>query len=393
MKDTLYMAWQYLSHHKVKTVLLVFAIALIVYLPVGLKVIVDQTAEALTERAQSTPLLVGAKGSPLELVLNSLYFESTPPEEIPYAQTDRASSYDGAAAIPIYSRFRVQEHPIIGTSIDYFRFRGLAVAKGRQMAMLGECVLGATAAKRLAVSPGGTVISSPDSVFDLAGVYPLKMNVVGVLGKSDSPDDNAVFVDVKTAWIIAGFAHGHQDLSKSAGASNVLKKEKDVIVANAALVKYNESTPENVDSFHFHGDVSTFPITAVIAVPNSPKTSALLRGKYLGADERVQIVKPLDVMDELLETVVSIRQYVVTAVVIVGLSTLITTVLVFMLSLRLRRREVITMHRIGGSRGRVVSILAAEIVVTIVMGICLAGVLTVMTAHFGAALIQSIVMK
>ena len=38
-------------------------------------------AKELTARAQATPLLVGAKGSPLELMLNSLYFESdTPPE-------------------------------------------------------------------------------------------------------------------------------------------------------------------------------------------------------------------------------------------------------------------------------------------------------------------------
>ena len=32
MKDTLYMAWRYLAHHKVKTAILVCSIALIVYL-------------------------------------------------------------------------------------------------------------------------------------------------------------------------------------------------------------------------------------------------------------------------------------------------------------------------------------------------------------------------
>ena len=43
----------------------------------------------LTARAQATPLLVGAKGSPLELVLNSLYFESDVPAAMPYAEADR----------------------------------------------------------------------------------------------------------------------------------------------------------------------------------------------------------------------------------------------------------------------------------------------------------------
>ena len=74
MTDVLYLAWRYLAYHRVKTAVLVAAVAIIVYLPVGLNVIVSQSAKELTARAQATPLLIGAKGSSLELVLNSLYF-------------------------------------------------------------------------------------------------------------------------------------------------------------------------------------------------------------------------------------------------------------------------------------------------------------------------------
>jgi putative ABC transport system permease protein len=84
------------------------------------------------------------------------------------------------------------------------------------MAMMGECVLGCRAAEDAAVGPGGHVLSSPESVFDLAGVYPLRMKVVGVLKPAGTPDDLAVFVDVKTTWVIVGLAHGHQDLSRPA---------------------------------------------------------------------------------------------------------------------------------------------------------------------------------
>ncbi len=80
MTDVLYLAWRYLAYHRFKTVLLICAVMVIVYLPVGLEVIVDRSARDLTSRADSTPLLVGEKGSPLELVLNSLYFESDSPE-------------------------------------------------------------------------------------------------------------------------------------------------------------------------------------------------------------------------------------------------------------------------------------------------------------------------
>ena len=392
MNHILYMAWQYLARHRGKTVILVCSIALIVYLPVGLKVIVDQSAESLTERAEATPLIIGAKGSPLELALNTLYFESETPETILYSECARVSSYGLATPIPLHAQFRAGQQPIIGTSLDYFDFRGLRIAQGRQMAVLGECVLGASAAERLGSGPGAHVISSPDSVFDIAGVYPLKMKVTGVLAPTESPDDEAVFVDLKTAWVIAGLAHGHQDLSQPEAAAQVLKQEGGVVVANAAVVQYNEITPGNIDSFHFHGDTGAFPITALIAVPRDAKASALLQGKYLGAGERMQIIRPLDVIDALLETVVSVRSYVVTAVVLVGFSTLLTTVLVFLLSLRLRHREIVTMHKIGGCRKRIAVILAAEIVVTVLSGVCIAGILTALTAQYGAAVIQSIVM-
>ena len=220
----------------------------------------------------------------------------------------------------------------------------------------------------------------------------MKMTVVGVFEPSYGADDAAIFVDLKTAWVIAGLAHGHQDLSQPEAAAQVLKQEGGVVVANAAVVQYNEITPGNIDSFHFHGDTGAFPVTALIAVPRDAKASALLQGKYLGAGERMQIIRPLDVIDALLETVVSVRSYVVTAVVLVGFSTLLTTVLVFLLSLRLRHREIVTMHKIGGCRKRIAVILAAEIVVTVLSGVCIAGILTALTAQYGAAVIQSIVM-
>ena len=78
--------------------------------------------------------------------------------------------------------------------------------------------------------------------------------------------------------------------------------------------------------------------------------------------------------------------------VIVGLSTLATAALVFLLSLRLRSREIETMHKIGGSKSRVVSILSAEIAVVLVVGVGLAVVLTVLTSQFGAAAIRAFVL-
>jgi len=388
MKKTLYMAWRYLVFYKLKTLILILSVTLIVFLPAALNLLVGQSAEALTARAENTPILIGAKGSPLELALNSLYFESGAPAPISYTEAARVASSGLADAIPLYTRFHVQKIPIVGTTLDYFSFRKLRLAQGRMMTVPGECVLGAQAANTLQAGPGDHLVSSPENAFDLAGTYPLKMQVTGVLAPSGSPDDRVVFADIKTSWIIEGLAHGHRDLIRPGAETGVLRREGDVLVANASVRQYNEITVENRTAFHFHGDTADFPLTAVIAVPHDDKSEALLRGRYLSETERVQVLTPKTVIKELLATVFTVRRYVVSALGLAGISTLLTMALVFMLSLRLRKREIETMHKIGGSRKVVFLIMASEMLTVLLIGLLLAGALTVLAEQFGPDLIR-----
>jgi len=390
MKGELYLAWRYLAYHRVKTLILTTSITLIIFLPVGLRVLVRQSQEQLTARAEATPLLVGARGSPLELVLNSLYFESDVPATMSFGEVRRIESTGYALPIPVYVRFAARGHPIVGTTLDYFDFRRLRIAEGTNLRMLGDAVLGARVAEELGVGPGESVISSPESVFDIAGTYPLSMRVVGVLEYSGSPDDEAIFVDLKTTWVIEGIVHGHQELSGSGAAGLILTSDTANVVANAAVVQYQEITADNLGSFHFHGDQSTYPITAVIAVPPDQRSESLLRGRFESPDELLQIVPPVDVMDELLETVLTVEAFVIAVVVVVGLSTLATAVLVFMLSLRLRRREIDTMRKIGAARRSIGAVMASEVAAVLVVGVALAAILTGLTSRFGSDIIRSL---
>jgi len=393
MRDVIFLAWRYLAHNRVKTAVLVGSIMLIVYLPVALRVLVRQSAAELTARAEATPLLIGAKGSPLELALSSLYFESDTPELTTYAESERVAESRLAAAIPLYVRFKVRQQPIVGTSIEYLDFRGLRFADGRAMAMLGECVLGARAAEALDVGVGGTVISSPESVFDIAGVYPLKMQVVGVLETSYTADDVAVFVDLKTAWIIQGLVHGHQDMAAPEAASGVLAREGDNIVANASVLQYTEITPENIDSFHFHGAAEDYPISAVIAAPHDQKSGTILMGRYESPDDSSQILRPTTVIDDLLGTIFTVQNFVVAGMILVGLAALATAVLVFVLSLRLRKREIETMAKIGGSTARVAGVLVTEVAVVVLASVVFAGILAALTARFASTAVRLLLLQ
>jgi len=393
MKDVLFLAWRYLAHNRVKTGVLVGSIMLIVYLPVALRVLVSQSATELTSRAEATPLLVGAKGSPLELALSSLYFESDTPELTTYAEAERVADSGLAQAIPLYVRFKVRAQPIVGTSIEYFEFRGLNFADGRSMATLGECVLGSRAVETLGVSVGETVISSPESVFDIAGVYPLKMQVVGVLEPSYTADDVAVFVDLKTAWIVQGLVHGHQDMAAPESATGVLSREGDNIVANASVIQYTEITPENIDSFHFHGSTGQYPISAVIVAPHDQKSGTILMGRFESLDIPSQILQPTTVIDDLLGTIFTVQNFVVAGMLLVGLAALATAVLVFVLSLRLRKREIETMAKIGGSKLRVAGVLVTEIAVVVLASVVFAGILTALTTRFASTAVRLLLLQ
>jgi len=280
----------------------------------------------------------------------------------------------------------------VGTTIDYFPFRGLEIAAGRQVATLGECVVGAAVAAARGLEPGDHVISTPSRIFDLAGGYPLKMRVAGVLASAGSPDDHAIFIDVKTAWIIEGLGHGHQDLAEPGAAAAVLRRESGNIVGNAAVREYQEITPDNIGSFHFHRDLATLPITAAIAVPPDRRSEALLLGRYL-SHEQLQLLRPIDIVDRLLVTVFSVQNVVVAALLIVGLATLTLVVLAFLLSLRLRRGEIATMSRIGGSRARIASILSMEMAGVLVIGLAAAGVLTLAIGQLAPEVVRIVLSR
>ncbi|HBE91104.1 MAG TPA: hypothetical protein DDW55_00740, partial [Gammaproteobacteria bacterium] len=213
--DSLYVAWQYVTWNRGKTLVLITSITLITFLPMALQVLLNESEQQLRSRAIETPLLVGAKGSALDLVMSSLYFDDEVPEIISMQAVRQVETTELAYAIPLYVRFQSRGFPVVGTTLDYFDFRELKIEEGRMLAVLGECVIGADVAEQLGIGPGDSLVTSPENLFDIAGIYPLKMKVTGVMARRHSPDDLAVFVDMKTAWVIQGLGHGHQDLAKT----------------------------------------------------------------------------------------------------------------------------------------------------------------------------------
>lgn len=367
MRAALHLAACYVLRHRIQSALLAGALGLVFALPLCLRVLIEHAQQELRARAAATPQIVGTRGSELDLMMTALYFKRENLLPLPFGaltelQHHHSASVDTtAAAIPLHVRYHAQGAPIVGTELEYFLFRGLHLAAGRQLSRLGDCVVGATLAKQRGLQPGGHLFSTPEQAFDMAGVYPLKMRVTGVLAPNGTPDDEALFVDLKTAWLIEGRSHGHDDLKKD--ESVVLKKEEDGnIVGNAAVRMYNEVTDANLASFHFHGDVSTYPISAIILLPKDAKAEALLAGQYARSKEQ-QLIRPHDEMEALLTQLVRLEGFAASALLLTATAALLVTALVFALSFRLRQREFATLEDVGVSRLSLLSVKVLEILI------------------------------
>jgi putative ABC transport system permease protein len=386
--DSLYIAWKYISFYRARTAILVSCVTLIAIVPLTLELLLSESERQLLSRADSTPMLLGAKGSSLDLVMNSLYFDNEAPALVSMGAVEEIDASGLGVPVPLYVRFQARGFPIVGTNLDYLEFRGLELAQGRQMAMLGEAVIGAEVAERLELAPGDSLMSSPETLFDLAGIYPLKMKVAGVLSRSYSQDDFAVLVDVKTTWVVQGLVHGHEDLGKIEDKTIIIKRAADNVIASAKLVEYKEVTPENIDSFHFHGTADDYPLTAVLVLPNDKRSGTILRGRYLDTTSAYQIVLPSEVIDALLDNIFRIKRVLDAVVMVVGISTVLALVLVFSLSLRLRQREMNTVFRIGGSRSTTARLVAAEIVIILLASGSISWLVTLLVDHYSNELVR-----
>jgi putative ABC transport system permease protein len=168
-------------------------------------------------------MIVGAKGSPLQLVLNSVYLISKPIENISWntyqdflPAARRADGADGrfagsvAAAVPICMGDYFRGYRVVGTNADYFdrlapaggAFRFAAGRNLRDDAFF-EGVLGATVAETLGLKVGDTF--APTHAADDGPVHD-PFTVAGILARTGTPVDRGVYVNMEGFYLQEGHA-------------------------------------------------------------------------------------------------------------------------------------------------------------------------------------------
>ncbi|QUJ76113.1 ABC transporter permease [Sulfitobacter albidus] len=360
--NALFLAFSYLRYHWARSLVLVLVAALIMFVPVATQTLLSTSERALVARGEATPLLLGSRGSQLDLTMAALYFSDERPDPVAMREVESVWDSGLGVPIPVHTAFSSSGFRIVGTTLDYFDFRALTPADGRGLSILGDAVIGSDVASALGKGVGDTLVSAPENLFDLDGVYPLEMPIVGVLAPTNTADDQAIFVDIKTAWVIQGIGHGHEDVVTAADVA-----AGTAALANAAVVQYQRITEDNIDSFHFHGSQDDFPASAVIVVPNDTRSNTILKGRYLDSDLPTQMIEPAGVIQGLVDRIFRIKSLLDVVTAIIAVAAAAAVGLAVFLSYRLRARELGTAVKLGAQKGMVLKLLAAETVTLLLL--------------------------
>ena len=177
-------------------------------------------------------------------------------------------------------------------------------------------------------------------------------------------------------WVVAGEGHGHVAVNPDIDFNLILENKSDNVTMNAAIVEAVEVTPENEDSFHFHGDPDDLPVTALLINAATNKERTLSRSK-LRRDEELLVLDSEAELKSLLGIVLQAKAILDANSLLVLLAALLMLGLIVTLDIKVREREVRTLERIGAPRGFVARLLFTEVAIVVGTG----AVLSFLTAR------------
>lgn len=306
--------------------------------------------DRLTVRTDNDLLIAGSPGSGVNLIMKSLYFRNSEHPSLQHSNLEILR--ENAYAAPLFIHYKAQGFSVCSTSTEYFALRSLKVENGNMFTKLGDCVLGYEVAKKLQLKVGDSIISDPDNVFNPAGSVPVKLKIKGILKQTLTPDDRAVFTSLKTGWTMHGLGHEHPE-----------DEEKPSL-----KLSYLEITDETMKTFHFHGNMAQYPLTAILLKPKSPKGRAHLFGDSATSDS-FTVINPKEGLSGFLDMLFHLDKLFLIVLIMVLIVIFLLNLLVFSLNLRLRRREKDLFDKLGFERAFFSRLIATEWFILINIGL------------------------
>jgi putative ABC transport system permease protein len=176
-----------------------------------------QLEERMGRDARGIDLVVGAKGSPMQLVLTAVFHLDAPTGNIALADAEQLARNPAVRkAIPLALGDSFRGYRIVGTNHDYPAHYGARLAAGRLWSAPMEAVLGAQAARESGLSVGASFAGAHGLAEggDAHGEEPFK--VVGVLAPTGTVLDRLVLTGIESVWEVhehGGMRAGRREIT------------------------------------------------------------------------------------------------------------------------------------------------------------------------------------
>ncbi|WP_223034411.1 ABC transporter permease [Hanstruepera marina] len=196
-----------------QTFLTVLILSLSIGLLLGVKQLNKVFESQLQQSLNGVDMVVGAKGSPLQLVLSAVLHIDNPTGNIPYNEAKKIADnkYIGEA-IPISIGDNYKGYKIVGTTVSFVNLHKTGIATGTMFNTTYEVVIGNAVSENLNLNIGDTFSSSHgmiENAIESHDEHPLK--VVGILKPTQNVIDRLILTNLESIWHM----HEHEGVNNS----------------------------------------------------------------------------------------------------------------------------------------------------------------------------------
>jgi putative ABC transport system permease protein len=317
-----------------------------------------QIEEKFTRNVAGIDMVVGAKGSPLQLILASIYQIDSPTGNISMEEANRLTrSPLVKSTIPLSMGDSYKGYRIVGSNEKYLAHFQAEFETGKVFSKPMEMVVGSKVAKNLGLKVGDAFSSQHG--FDKEGEAhkEKQFKVVGVLKTTNSVLDALMITPLESVWAVHD-EHHEEEAGKGINALKLL--EEDNVGANSIR-------PHDEDNVEANNTRSSQEITSLLVKFRNP-VMGMMMARSINQNSTLQTATPaieINRLFALLGVGVDALKWIALVIIIVsGLSVFVS----LYNSLKERKYEMALMLSMGASRTKLFLLLLLEGLIISVIG-------------------------
>lgn len=236
------LAWKNLWFKPLNTVLSVILLASSVAIITVLILLQKQFEEKFSSTIDGVDLVLGAQGSPMQLILSSVYHIDNPTGNISYDSAKVWMNHPFIEkAIPLAFGDNYRGFKILGTNSDYLDKYNTKIAKGKVFENNFEVVVGSQIAAKLNLKLNDTFHGSHGDAAEGEVHDEYDYKVVGIAAPTGKVIDNLIFCTIPSVWQMHG---SHAEENPAHGEEGHIHEENEEVHA--------EENPAHGEEGHVH---------------------------------------------------------------------------------------------------------------------------------------------